>query len=97
MRSWNRNRMKKVLCRLLGDRSGGVMMEYVILAVLVAAAVVLAVTLFGTRIADSLGTMGIAVTGQNQQAEQRATAAQNQSVTDAQRGEASRATVAPGQ
>jgi len=47
MKSWNRSRTKKVLCRLLGDRAGGVMMEYVILAVLIAAAVVVAVAMFG--------------------------------------------------
>ena len=62
MRSWNRNRMKKVLCRLLGDRSGGVMMEYVILAVLIAAAVVVAVAMFGKTIVGMFDVAGKAAT-----------------------------------
>jgi Flp pilus assembly pilin Flp len=60
MRSWNRGKTKKVLCRLAGDRTGGVMMEYVILAVLIAAAVVVAVAMFGRTI---VGMFGVAAKG----------------------------------
>ena len=40
----------KVLCRLFGDEKGAVMMEYVIVAVLIAAACVVAVAMFGRTI-----------------------------------------------
>ncbi len=39
--------LERHLRRLFGERRGGVMMEYVILAVLIAAAVVMAVAMFG--------------------------------------------------
>jgi len=68
MKSWNRSRIKKVLCRLMGDRAGGVMMEYVILAVLVAAAAVVAVMLFGRGIVTSLSTSTHAIAGQSTEA-----------------------------
>lgn len=58
MKSWNRGRTKKWLCRLLGDRTGGVMMEYVILAVLIAAAVVVAVAMFGKTLVGMFDVAG---------------------------------------
>ncbi|MDD4017580.1 MAG: hypothetical protein PHV28_06505 [Kiritimatiellae bacterium] len=60
MKNWSRSRTKKVLCRLLGDRAGGVMMEYVILAVLIAAAVVVAVAMFGKTL---VGMFDVAAKG----------------------------------
>ena len=68
MKSWNRSRMKKVLCRLMGDRAGGVMMEYVILAVLIAAAAVVAVMYFGRGIVTSLSTSTHAMAGESDSA-----------------------------
>ena len=65
MKSWNRSQIKQVLCRLMGDRAGGVMMEYVILAVLVAAAAVVAVMLFGRGIVTSLSTSTHAIAGES--------------------------------
>ena len=65
MKSWNRSRTKKVLCRLLGDRAGGVMMEYVILAVLIAAAAVVAVMFFGRGIVTNLSTSTHAMAGES--------------------------------
>jgi Flp pilus assembly pilin Flp len=53
----------RTLCRIAGDRAGGVMMEYVILGVLVAAAVVAVVAIFGQRIGHSFGVMTKAVSG----------------------------------
>lgn len=55
--------MKKRYRQLrLSDRSGGVNMEYVILAVLVAAAVVIAVIVFSRAIAKMFLTAGEAAT-----------------------------------
>ena len=65
MTNWNRGRMKKALCRLMGDRAGGVMMEYVILAVLIAAAAVVAVMFFGRGIVTSLSTSTHAIAGES--------------------------------
>ena len=53
------SRMRKVMCRMFGDKTGGVMMEYVILAVLIAAAVVVAVAMFGKTL---VGMFGVAAT-----------------------------------
>jgi Flp pilus assembly pilin Flp len=44
--------LRRVLPRSLADRSGGVNMEYVILAVLIAAAVVVAVVVFSRSVAS---------------------------------------------
>ncbi len=65
MKSWNKSRIKKVLCRLIGDRAGGVMMEYVILAVLIAAAAVVAVMYFGRGIVTNLTTSTHAMAGES--------------------------------
>jgi len=46
----------RVLCRLLGEETGAVMMEYVILAVLIAAACVVAVAMFGKTIVGMFDT-----------------------------------------
>jgi Flp pilus assembly pilin Flp len=68
MKSWNKSRFKKLLCRLMGDRAGGVMMEYVILAVLIAAAAVLAVMYFGRGVVTNLTTSTHAMAGQSEDA-----------------------------
>lgn len=68
MKSWNKSRMKKLLCRLMGDRAGGVMMEYVILAVLIAAAAVLAVMYFGRGVVNNLSTSTHAMAGESETA-----------------------------
>lgn len=59
------SKLKKVLCRLAGDRAGGVMMEYVILAVLIAAAAVVAVMYFGRGIVTNLSTSTHAMSGES--------------------------------
>lgn len=80
-------RLGRVLCRLLGDRVGGVMMEYVILGVMIAAAVVVAVALFGRTIAEKLGIMTEATGGNTPKAEELARKSREnatQAVTDAE-------------
>lgn len=52
-----RSVLGRVLCRLCGDTAGGVMMEYVILGVLVAAAVVALVWAFGGTLAGGMRNM----------------------------------------
>lgn len=80
-----KSKMKKVLCRLLGDRAGGVMMEYVILAVLIAAAAVVAVMYFGRGVVTNMSTSTHAMAGESasaststQKAKTDATAAETQ-------------------
>ncbi len=68
MKSWDRVRAKKRLCRLLGDRTGGVMMEYVILAVLIAAAVVVAVAMFGKTLVGMFDVAGKGATTRHTEA-----------------------------
>jgi Flp pilus assembly pilin Flp len=80
-----KSKMKQVLCRLLGDRAGGVMMEYVILAVLIAAAAVVAVMYFGRGVVTNMSTSTHAMAGESgsasastQKAKTDATAAETQ-------------------
>lgn len=56
-----RTMVGRVLCRLVGDQSGAVMMEYVILGVLVAAACVGLVWAFGGSLAGGLKVMSSAI------------------------------------
>ena len=51
-----RTKFGRLLCRVLGDERGAVAMEYVVIAMLVAAAVVGIVIVFGSRIADMFTT-----------------------------------------
>lgn len=70
MKRWNKSRVKEALCRLMGDKAGGVMMEYVILAVLIAAAVVVAVAMFGKTLVGMFDVAGKATTTREQGAKQ---------------------------
>lgn len=55
--TWVKNsRMGRFLCKVLGDNAGAVAMEYVVIALLVAAAVVGLVMVFGGTIADMFAT-----------------------------------------
>lgn len=60
-----RTALGRTLCRLFGDDSGGVMMEYVILAVLIAAACVVAVAMFGKTIVGMFSVAAINTTGEH--------------------------------
>jgi Flp pilus assembly pilin Flp len=66
----------RMLCRLAGDRTGAVMMEYVILGVLIAAAATLAAIYFGKGIVGGFTTMTHATTGQTDSAKTDAQANQ---------------------
>ena len=63
-------RVGRLVCRLFGEERGAVMMEYVIVAVLIAAAAVAAVTYFGKDIVAMFNTAGAAATGDSGTAEQ---------------------------
>ena len=86
MKSWNKGKTKRVLCRLMGNRRGGVMMEYVILAVLIAAAVVVAVAMFGKTIVGMFNVAGKGATTRHTEA--KSTLDQTRSVQDADAAEA---------
>lgn len=62
MKRLQNSRLRKVVCRMFGNKTGGVMMEYVILAVLIAAAVVVAVAMFGKTLVGMFDVAGKAVT-----------------------------------
>lgn len=53
----------KILRRLVGEEAGAVMMEYVILAVLIAAAAVVAIAYFGRTVTSEANVASIAMTG----------------------------------
>jgi len=86
MKRWKNSRIHKVVCRLMGDKAGGVMMEYVILAVLIAAAVVVAVAMFGKTL---VGMFNVAAKGATTQ--EKAANTTLKSVRDAQKDNASSA------
>lgn len=65
-----RSRIGRIVCRLLGDEKGAVMMEYVILGVLIAAAAVVAVTVFGKNIVAMFNISTQAMSGNTAKAEQ---------------------------
>ncbi len=68
MKGLNRERVRKALCRLAGNKNGGVMMEYVILAVLIAAAVVVAVAMFGKTIVNMFDVAAVGTTAREKTA-----------------------------
>ena len=53
----------RVVCRVMGEETGAVMMEYVIVAVLIAAAVAAGAWFFGKDIMNMFGVAGRAATG----------------------------------
>jgi Flp pilus assembly pilin Flp len=74
-----RTKLGRFFCRLAGDRSGAVMMEYVILGVLIAAAATLAAIYFGKGIVSSFSTMTHATSGKVDKAEETSKANQAES------------------
>ncbi len=60
-------RFGRLMCRLLGDERGAVLMEYVLLAVLIAAAVVAIIAVFGDTIRGQFSVMIHALTHTNQE------------------------------
>ena len=77
----------RIVCRLLGEQTGAVLMEYVVLGVLVVAAVVGAVIMFGGTISNAFATMGKAIWGQKDEVVKQRDAgrdATNTGITDAE-------------
>lgn len=81
-----RTRLGRALCKLAGDKTGGVMMEYVILALLIGAAVVVAVAVFSKAITGGADAAGKAMLGNPEEAKtalEDARTEQNDSQTQA--------------
>ncbi len=66
-----RTKFGRFLCRILGEENGAVAMEYVIIGVLVAAAVVAIVMVFGDAIGNMFGTMITSLFDPKKAAEER--------------------------
>ena len=74
------SKLGKALRRLVGEETGAVMMEYVILAVLIAAAAVVAIAYFGKTVTSEANVAATAMTGKgNAAAAQQGEVQQNQS------------------
>ncbi|MBE6395424.1 MAG: hypothetical protein E7046_00260 [Lentisphaerae bacterium] len=67
----------RIICRLFGEETGATMMEYVILAVMIAAAVTAAAIYFGNAAKNQMNVAGDAMVGNTATAEQRAKSAQD--------------------
>jgi len=72
-----KTRAGRLIKRLLGDTAGGVLMEYVVLGLLIVAAVAGAVIMFGDSIKNGLKTMTSVTTGQATKAQADAQAARD--------------------
>lgn len=84
MKRWKNGRLFKMVCRVMGDKAGGVMMEYVILAVLIAAAVVVAVAMFGKTLVGMFDVAGKAATTREKTAKSTLEATRTEQDTKAQ-------------
>ena len=73
----------KALVRLFGEEKGAVMMEYVIVAVLIAAACVVAVAMFGKTIVGMFDTAAKGATGDHSGAKQTLDSTQQTQTDDA--------------
>lgn len=60
-----KSRFGRLFCRILGNEKGAVMMEYVIIAVLIAAACVVAVAVFGKTIVGMFDVAGKGASAQH--------------------------------
>ena len=66
------SKVGRVICRLLGEETGATMMEYVILAVMIAAAVTAAAIYFGNHGKDQMNVAAASMGGNLVDAEARA-------------------------
>lgn len=82
-----RTKIGRLACRLLGDQSGAVLMEYVVLGVLLVAAVVGAVVYFGKGLTGGFHIMTDAITDPGKAETTRTTEIGNNAteLSDAQR------------
>ena len=55
----------RVLRRLFGEETGAVMMEYIVVALLIAAVAVVAISAFGGYASELFGTLGFAMGGKS--------------------------------
>ena len=83
-----RTKLGRFLCVLLGDQCGAVAMEYVVIALLVAAAVVGIVMVFGSRIANMFTQSTKALATEETKMGELATEVKTSRETDIQRVEA---------
>ena len=83
-----RTRFGRFLCALMGDQCGAVAMEYVVIALLVAAAVVGVVMIFGSRIANMFTQSTKALATEEKGMEALAKEVQDSKATDIERVEA---------
>ena len=82
---WRNSFAGKTLRRLFGEEKGAVMMEYVIVAVLIAAACVVAVAMFGKTIVGMFDTAAKGATGDHSGAKQSLDSTQQTQNEDAQK------------
>jgi len=68
----------RVLRRLLGEEKGAVMMEYIVIALLIAAAAVVAVGVFGSMTSGMFATLTDYMTNQKEQGDGRLDTVQGQ-------------------
>lgn len=88
IKSLKATRAGRVMVRFLGEEKGAVLMEYVVLGVLLVAAVVAAVIVFGNRTRDSFGVMTRAEEGDTPGAAAAEAAAQARSTAGTAAAEA---------
>ena len=79
----NNTKFARVLRRLFGEETGATMMEYVILAVMIAAAVTAAAIYFGNAGKNQIDVAGAAMTGKPFEAGDKAQASMAQQEKDA--------------
>lgn len=77
----------RFLKRLIGEETGAVLMEYVILAVMIAAACVVAVIYFGRTANKQTNAAASAMAGKTQDAVTAAQAAQNEACTGTEKAD----------
>ena len=77
----NNTKLARILRRLLGEEVGATMMEYVILAVMIAAAVTAAAIYFGNSAKNQMQVAGDAMVGNTKNAETRSENARTQQDT----------------
>ena len=77
-----KSRLGRLLCRIVGEDTGAVMMEYVLVAMLIAAATVAAVAYFGRDTQGMFGVLGQAIYGKSKEANAMRANAATQSASD---------------
>ena len=60
----------RVLRRLLGEENGAVMMEYIVIGLLIAAAAVIAISAFGQTLTQMFASLGASATGDHATAQE---------------------------